>query len=467
MKRFHVHGDTGMGTRPFVREFLRVGAVVSLLLMMGAWGVPGPARGSHDFTFHGIASGTGADNAQAVTPVDFDGDGDRDVVAATRSDTVAWFERSDADPTVFIQHVIDSGVSIDVARDVEPADVDGDGDVDVVTASFAVNSTFAWYEQDDNDSTAFTRHVIATRSHIGEDIDPVDFDSDGDVDVVTAARSTVAPDTFAWYEQDDADSTVFRRRVIDTGITVKVPRDIDPVDINRDEALDVVTASQADTFAWYENDGTNTSFTRHVIASGTPADGAEDVDPVDMDGDGDPDVVTAARFQDEFAWYEQDDADPTVFRRHVIDSGANAAQKTDPSDVDGDGDSDVMGVSAGDLAWYEQDDADSTVFTRHGIDTGSNADFATDISAGDVDGDGSLDAVTAAGDTFAWYENPLSGTLPGGGGFGDGGSCLIERSGLSSGRLEALRGLRDAVLKNAWGRYFTTRYYAWFEVTDG
>ena len=134
------------------------------------------------------------------------------------------------------------------------------------------------------------------------------------------------------------------------------------MDLDGDGDTDVVTAAYAvDQFAWYENDGaTPPGWTLHVIDSTTNADGAWDIEAADVDGDGDMDVVTAANIRDQFAWYENDGATPPVWTLHVIDTGttnANGARDIDAVDLDGDGDTDVVTAanSSDQFAWYEND----------------------------------------------------------------------------------------------------------------
>ncbi len=56
-----------------------------------------------------------------------------------------------------------------------------------------------------------------------------------------------------------------------------------------------------DKIAWYENNGSE-SFTAHTITSS--ADYASSVYAVDLDGDGDIDVLSASVVDDKIAWYE-------------------------------------------------------------------------------------------------------------------------------------------------------------------
>jgi len=74
------------------------------------------------------------------------------------------------------------------------------------------------------------------------------------------------------------------------------------VDLDGDGDMDVLSATQYDDkIAWYENDGSE-SFTARTIT--TSADGAYSVYAVDLDGDGDMDVLSASRYDDKIAWYE-------------------------------------------------------------------------------------------------------------------------------------------------------------------
>ena len=61
------------------------------------------------------------------------------------------------------------------------ADVDGDGDMDVLCAS-STNDMIAWYEN--NGSETFTRRTISTAADAAFSVFAADVDGDGDMDVL-------------------------------------------------------------------------------------------------------------------------------------------------------------------------------------------------------------------------------------------------------------------------------------------
>ena len=79
-------------------------------------------------------------------------------------------------------------------------------------------------------------------------------------------------------------------------------------------------------------------FTTHNIT--TSANGAGSVYAVDVDGDGDMDVLSASGDDDKIAWYENDGNEN--FTPHTITTDANRAWSVYAVDIDGDGDIDVL-----------------------------------------------------------------------------------------------------------------------------
>ena len=84
--------------------------------------------GTASFTTSDIA--TSADGATRVYAADMDGDGDMDIVSASQQDdTIAWYENNGAaDPSWTAANI---ATSADGAFSVYAADMDGDGDMDL------------------------------------------------------------------------------------------------------------------------------------------------------------------------------------------------------------------------------------------------------------------------------------------------------------------------------------------------
>ncbi|WP_445474589.1 FG-GAP repeat domain-containing protein [Methanococcoides methylutens] len=172
------------------------------------------------------------------------------------------------------------------------------------------------------------------------------------------------------------------------------------IDVDDDGDTDILRASvDDDTISWYENDGAG-SFTEHVLPY--TADGAESVYAIDLDDDGDVDILSASFVGDKIAWYENDGAGS--FTEHVLPYTANGANCVYATDVDGDGDIDILGslYFSNTIAWYENNGAES--FTEHVIST--NPFGPKSVYATDVDGDGDVDVLSASlVGGIDWYEN--------------------------------------------------------------
>ena len=140
---------------------------------------------------------------QAVV-YDFDGDGDQDVAGGCPHDYgMYWYEQipgSDG-KRAWSRHTIDETIS--QLHAVAGGDIDGDGDLDLVTGKrwkaheqgdpgSDDPALLVWYELSRSDGQAtFTRHVIDQDSGAGYVILPVDIDGDGDLDILTANKKGV------------------------------------------------------------------------------------------------------------------------------------------------------------------------------------------------------------------------------------------------------------------------------------
>ena len=260
---------------------------------------------------------------------------------------LAWYENNNGDASSWT--ATDIATNADSARSVFATDMDGDGDMDILSASWD-DDTIAWYENNNGDASSWTATDIATNANGAYSVFAADMDGDGDMDIVSASYND---DTIAWYENNNGDGSSWT--ATDIATNANGAQSVYAADMDGDGDLDIVSASHLDdTIAWYENNnGDASSWTATDIA--TSADGAFSVFAADMDGDGDTDIVSASPFDDTIAWYENNGAVDPTWTASDIATSADSAQSVYAADMDGDGDLDIVSASHDDdtIAWYE------------------------------------------------------------------------------------------------------------------
>jgi hypothetical protein len=362
------------------------------------------------FVEHTIS--TAASGAASVYAADVDGDGDVDVLSAsTNDDKIAWYENSGTSPMVFYERTLT--ISANLALSVFAADVDGDGDTDVLSASF-LDNRIAWFENRPSGETPFsplfTAHTVSTSALGASGVHAADLDGDGDMDILAASLSD---DTIAWYEvEPGAGEVLFEKHVISS--TADGAKAVYAADVDDDGDVDVFSASVNDgKIAWYENDGNaDPTFVERIVAEGVA--GAKSVFVADVDGDDSADILAAGELANLIVWYEivpgAGDEAPS-FIDHTITSEAESVDAVVAADLSGDPTPEVLfGASVpgspalGDeIAWFESDGATPPAYSKNTIATAAvGANFVLPI---DFDGDGDADFLSAGDRRIAWHEN--------------------------------------------------------------
>ena len=181
-----------------------------------------------------------------------------------------------------------------------------------------------------------------------------------------------------------------------------------PVDLDQDGDMDVLATSlHDDTVAWYGNDGLE-NFDKHVITDEavSAAFGAFN----DLDGDGHQDVI-AVSWGDNMTRVFLNVYGNMTFEEHAIDDTV-APVSVNVEDMDGDGADDVVtsSWSHGTMHWYERLDEDEWADHGAGYLKHTAADDLAGpwfVFPGDVDGDADVDVLVATGYDFSvsWYDN--------------------------------------------------------------
>lgn len=146
-------------------------------------------------------------------------------------------------------------------------------------------------------------------------------------------------------------------------------------------------------------------FRRHFITR--YASGASSVSAADMDGDGDLDVLSAARNEGKVSWHENDGRPDPFFLEHTISTEIDGVESIVAADLDGDDDIDLVAASSTEdqITWFENSGGRSPYFTPHTIS--SSVYGAKSLSVADVNGDGRLDVIACSAEDhrIVWHEN--------------------------------------------------------------
>ncbi|MGD9722542.1 MAG: FG-GAP repeat domain-containing protein [Pirellulales bacterium] len=288
---------------------------------------------------------------------------------------------------------IDSGVPNGVANTLFAADIDGDGDNDLVKGSLAAISV-SWYENDGQGT--FTPHTLPGNDDFVYSIIAVDLDGDTDCDFVYQSLSQCR---VVWLENDGEQNFTRHTLYADEQFIAAFDAAVSAVDMEGDGDLDLVTFfGESSHLQWLENDGQQ-NFVPHVIA--TVSNANSEIAPADIDGDGDLDVVGGP-------WYENNGAQ--AFMTRFSAAGSLTAVT---ADLDGDGLMDIAGGDGG-LTWFRNLGFKSPNGVQQFTAFPGSDPNSRDMTGGDIDGDDDIDLVasSSADDVaLSWYVNKGSQTF--------------------------------------------------------
>ncbi len=345
---------------------------------------------------------TNLDDPNILFSADLDGDGDYDVISGSVQDNkTVWFENIDGLGSFGNEKIIND--TLLTATKITAADIDGDGDLDIF-ATYSLSQMVVWFENTDGLGNFGAQQIITTDVYGFKSVDIADIDGDGDLDVSTTTHHRVE-----WFENVDGLGNFGPPNNI---FTEEFTHLVKSVDMDGDGDMDALV-SYNDHFdgkiTWYENtDGLGTFGPQQIIVTNIFV--IKSIFASDLDGDGDLDVLSASRNDNIVAWYENTDGLGSFGVQQIISDTALYAFSVYAADIDNDGDQDIF-VARGDdyITWYENTNGQGDFGSEQIIS--QDADGPVEVFAADINGDGLVDAisVSAFDDKVAWYSNGVLG----------------------------------------------------------
>lgn len=346
---------------------------------------------------------------------DLDKDGLKDVVICdAKLNYVCWIRQFPKG--TYVESKI--GSQIRGPAHVWPCDIDLDGDIDLLVAQmtmiFPSNDKIGGVVVlENNGEQEFTNHVLIDKIARVCDVRPGDLDGDGDIDLAVAEFG-YDDGEIRWMENKgnwhfDSHILLSLSGAIHTPI----------VDIDKDGDLDIVAlvSQEWEEIYVFENDG-KANFKSHMIYGSTNEDfGSSGISIVDLDQDGDQDILytngdafdyipPGPRPWHGVQWLENKGNFKFEYHRLGDFAGAYFANAVD---VDKDGDLDIVVVSAFNnwlnpqaqsMIWCENDG--KMEFTPHNL--ASNPTHLLVLDSADMDDDGWIDFVTGAFYAYPPYD---------------------------------------------------------------
>jgi hypothetical protein len=350
---------------------------------------------------------------------DIDNDNNNDlIITGSISGDVGWCEAPD-DPEkgTWTLHLIDK--ELGGALEVYVGDINGDG-FDDVAVTGNEQRVLVWYEHPGTNVTnanTWNKTTIDTSFSSPWGVCIADIDGDGDNDVVVTDRYMY---DVIWYRNEDltpglgdGDGSKWTKCVIENNL-LYYPMGLDVADIDEDGDLDVVvscgswSSSGTTGIYWYEAPGNSpmtSPWIKHTIISSNRY--IYDVAVIDVDDDGHLDVVGVTFYYDGIFWCQNPINLSKTWTIHTIDSGYLYAYSVWVDDVGDDGYIDIVTASENydRVLWYEEPDdpINATGWNKYTVDS-QNTD-ARGVFISDINNDGIKDvaAVGYSSDEICWY----------------------------------------------------------------
>lgn len=245
------------------------------------------------WTRHDVS--TNFNGAHEVMLFDVDKNGTMDILgAAAESHEISiWYNSGGASPS-WTKEVIDQNAS--GARSIAAEDIDGDGDIDLASASLESHE-MTWYR---NDGESWMEITIDDTYALSHKVFLTDMDNDGDVDILGSAYQE---QNITWWENITFDSTYWIKHEIEDNFINQVIAHA--IDLDADGQKDIVATSQGlHDIKWYRNDSYNSVEQWETIDLNLNFGGVWPLLACDMDNDGDNDIIAGGNNSNQIRYWE-------------------------------------------------------------------------------------------------------------------------------------------------------------------
>ncbi len=273
-------------------------------------------------------------------------------------------------------------------RDIKAMDFNGDGDMDILIASEGVPERIYLMENDGNRN--FCSEFTGANFR---NVEVYDIDGDGDFD--TFGATGAFDSELNWFENEG--SMPFTERIISS----EDPWTLAGGDLDSDGDIDVVAAVIIpNRLLWFANDGAG-NFSSSMSIPTTFGGGSDSYFYIrDINSDGAMDILAFHRDDHNLVWY-QNDGNQNFVENLIVNTPDR--MRLASADLDDDGDVDIIAVSTDNgptfpILTFENDGSEN--FIQHTIPTTSTGRIYT-VSITDLDGDLDMD-ILAGG---YWFEN--------------------------------------------------------------
>jgi len=297
------------------------------------------------WTEHPIGGGYGI--ASTIT-ADINGDGFMDALSANAwGNSIRWWENLDGSGLNWSSHSV--AESWNGANSVHSADVNSDGYLDVLgTAS--QEDEITWWENIDGSGIGWAEHTIDGDFDGASSVYTADINSDGYLDVLGAA---VQDDNITWWENVDGSGTIWLEHIVSDDFDGA--KSVYSSDVNGDGYMDLLGAAWIadDITLWLNLDGSGTNWTELTINGDFNAPSS--IQTTDVNGDGYMDVLGGAYNADIVTWWENIDGSGINWVEHTVNRNVNGPNSVCSADVNGDGCMDILAAAywGNQIAWWD------------------------------------------------------------------------------------------------------------------